>query len=355
MNSVPSRAISLNFMPGFYAKHLGVTYGEDYYFDPRYRATVECAESRFLFEILGRFGVGSPSPEPSPSLFIQPIDLVKITQGAEIHCPPDATLETRGHPWAGLTAARIEAISPDDAARHPIVDTLLRQYRELRALYGDRADVFGIAAGIMNVHTPFTTAHQLCGEELFLMLLDDLDAARRIFAKVGGIYRAIFDRLTREMGAGRPRRLQLGDCSACMLSEETYRSVVLPVNRALAADFRDSGYHSCGASSHLLAAFAALPRVTAIELGPGTDLAAAVRALPGVAMRPLIDPVLMRNGRRDEVEATVASTLDATVAAPETTLCAWSFDPDTPVPNVEALYATVAAWTCRDGDKPLRR
>ncbi len=354
MNAVPSRMVSLNFMPGFYHKHLGVTYGEAYYFDPRYRAKVECAEARLLFEMLGRFGVGSPTPEPSASLFIQPIDLVKITQGAELHCPPHATLETRGHPWAGLTPDRIEAIRPDDAARHPIVDTLLRQYRELHALYGDRADVFGIAAGIMNVHTPFTTAHQLCGEELFPRLLDDPDGARRIFAKVWQIYRAIFDRLTREMGVGAPRRLQLGDCSACMLSAETYRSVVLPGNRALAADFRDSGYHSCGASSHLLAAFAELPRVTAIELGPGTDLAAAVRVLPGVAMRPLIDPVLMRNGSRSEVAEGVACTLSATAAAPETTLCAWSFDPETPVCNVETLYTTVAEWSGAAGDDPVK-
>ncbi|MDD5704997.1 MAG: uroporphyrinogen decarboxylase family protein [Kiritimatiellae bacterium] len=340
----PPVDVSLNFMPAFYHKRLGVTYGDAYYFDPRYRATVERAESRLLFEILGQFGVGSPNPEPSPSLFIQPIDLVKLTQGARLHCPPDATLETRGHPWAGLSVGQIAAIPAADAARHPIVDTLLRQYRELRALYGDRADVFGIASGTMNVHAPFTTAHQLCGEALFPLMLDDPDGARRIFAKVWDIYQAIFDRLTREMDAGRPHRLQLGDCSACMLSEETYRAVVLPVNRALTTDFPESGYHSCGASSHLLAAFAEIPRITSIELGPGTNLTDAVRVLPGVAMRPLIDPVLMRNGSRDAAASAVADTLAATAAAPGTTLCAWSLDVDTPVANVETLYATVAAW-----------
>lgn len=330
-------------MPGFYHKHLGVTYGKDYYFDPRYRAKVECAESRFLFEILGRFGVGSPKPEPSPALFIQPIDLVKVTQGAVLHCPPDGTLETHGHPWSGLTVGQIEAIPAADAARHPILDTLLRQFRELQALYGGRADVFGIAAGVMGIHAPYTTAHQLCGEELFTLMLDDPGGARRVFAKVWAIYRAIFDRLMREMGAGQPQRLQLGDCSACMLSEETYRSVVLPVNRALAAEFRDSGYHSCGSSSHLLAAFAAIPRLTSIELGPGTNLASAVRALPGVAMYPLLDPLLLRNGTRGTVETTVEQTLTATAGAPATTLCAWSLDSETPVANVEGLYTAVAA------------
>jgi hypothetical protein len=31
--------------------------------------------------------------------------------------------------------------------------------------------------------------------------------------------------------------------------------------------------------------------------------------------------------------------------APATTLCAWSFDRDTPVANAEALYRTVESWT----------
>ncbi|MDA1088481.1 MAG: hypothetical protein O2901_15895 [Verrucomicrobia bacterium] len=52
--------ISLNFMPAFYRKNAGLRYGEAYLFDPAYRAEVQCAEERFLFESLGRHGVGSP-------------------------------------------------------------------------------------------------------------------------------------------------------------------------------------------------------------------------------------------------------------------------------------------------------
>jgi len=335
--------VSLNFMPAFYHKHAGVTYGEPYYFEPRYRAEVECAENRLLYEMLGRFGVGSPRPIFSASLFIQPIDLLKLTQGAELHCPPDATLETRGHPWADLTPGQVARIDPHAAAHHPIVDMIVRQYRDMRTLYGQRADVFGIKTGLMNIHSPYTTAHQLCGESLFLLLMDNPDATRTLSAKIWDIYRAIFERLGRELDAPAPDRLQLGDCSAALLSPAAYRAAVLPVNRALAAEFPASGYHSCGASSHLLSAFADIPRVTAIELGAGTDLAAAVRMLPGAELRPLIDPVLMLNATPERVGQAVASIVDATAAAPATTLCAWSFDGETPVQNVEALYRTVQA------------
>lgn len=353
MNAFPSEAssrkavpvqISLNFMPSFYHKHLGVTYGEDYYFNPGYRARIEKAETRFLYDILGRFGVGSPNPEPSPMLFIQPIDLIKLTQGAQLHCPPDATLEARGHPWEGLTPDQVGRLDAEAAARHPVMEAVLRQYGELRALYGDRADIFGIKAGVMNIHAPYTTAHQLCGESLFTLMLDDPDGARRIFAKIADIYRAIFDHLIRDMGARRPDRIQLGDCSSSLLSADLYSRVVLPANQALAADFRVTGYHSCGASTHLLKAFAHLPRLRSIELGAGTNLAAAVSAMPGVAMFPLVDPVPMRNGTPSQVGQLAAELLRDTAAAPSATLCAWSFDRETPVSNVEALYECVENW-----------
>jgi len=337
--------ISLNFMPAFFHKHLGVTYGEAFYFDPRYRAEVECAESRFLYEVLGRFGVGSPAPDPSPSLFIQPIDLLKATQGTTVYCPPDATLETRGHVWADFSVAEIDRIDPHDAAHHPFVDTLLTQYRELQRLYGDQADLFGLKAGVMNLHAPFTTAHQLCGENLFYLMADDPQGARVIFDKIWALYQAVFARVRADIGAPPATRVNLGDCSASMISAGQYREVVLPANQAISSKFAQANYHSCGSSSHLLEAFADIPHVSSIELGPGTDLERAVRNMPGVAMRPLVDPLAMRNATPDEVDALTRTMVADCAPAPSTTLCAWSFDRETPVANVEAMYAAVKQET----------
>lgn len=342
--------ISLNFMPAFYHKHLGVTYGDAFYFDPRHRAEVECAEGRFLYEILGRFGVGSPAPSPSPSLFIQPIDLLKATQGATVYCPPDATLETRGHAWAELSVAEIDRLDPRAAAHHPFVNSLLAQYHELQRLYGDQADLFGLKAGMLNLHAPFTTAHQLCGEALFFLLMDDPKGARLIFDKIWALYQAVFARLRTEIGAPPPARLNLGDCSASLISAEQYREVVLPANQAIAAKFTRANYHSCGSSSHLLEDFADIPGVESIELGPGTNLPLAVRHLPGVAMRPLVDPLVMRNASPEAVDALTRAMVTDCAPAPATTLCAWSFDRDTPVANVEAMYSAVrklASWKRR--------
>ena len=285
--------------------------------------------------------MGDPHPLPSPGLFIQPIDLLKLTQGATLHCPTDATLESRGHPWAGLTAGQISRIDPRSAANHLFVDTLLEQYRTLYAMYGDKADLFGIKTGLMNLHAPFTTAHQLYGEEMFLMLLDDPDAARVVFRKIRDIYHAIFSRLAHEMGAAMPARLQLGDCSASLLSPGLYREAVLPVNQELAGEFDSCGYHSCGPSSHLLTDFAQIPGMTGIELGAGTDLELAVRYMPGIAMRPLVDPVMMLDAGTDTVREKVTAMVAACAPAVSTTLCAWSFDRDTPVRNVEALFQAV--------------
>jgi len=333
--------ISLNLMPAFFHKHIGTSYGGKFYFDPGYRAEVDRAEQRFLFDILGQFGIGSKEPEPSSNLFIQPIDLIKATQGADIHCPADATFETHGHPWAGKSAAEISQISASDAAEHPFVDKLLKQYGEMRLMYGESADIFGIKSGLMGIHSPYTTAHQLIGEELFYLMIDDPEAVRKIFVKIWEIYNAVFSRLASQLKIAFPTRIHLGDCSACMLSKENYSEIVLPVNRKIAEDFQSMSYHSCGASTHLLSAFSELPLLSSIELGPGTYFARAVKLMPVTAMSPLIDPVIIRNGSPEDVESLVKSVTSETFNAPAVTLCAWSLDKETPVANLQKLYLTL--------------
>jgi uroporphyrinogen-III decarboxylase len=332
--------VSLNFMPAFYNKHLGLVYGEAYYFDPRYRAEVDGAEMRFLFEVFGRYGVGSPEPVPPASVFIQPVDLILLTQGAALDCPEDATLQTRGTPWAGLSVAEIERIDASEAARHPIVERVLAQYRVLAERYGERADVFGLKGGTLCIHTPYTTAHQLYGEELFMLMVAEPEGARVVLGKVQEIIFTVFERIARELQA-QPTHLQLGDCSASLLSPTVYRDVVLPVNLTLAEGFATVGYHSCGASSHLLGEFAKLPSLRGIQLGAGTDLRRAVELMPGAMMEPLIDPLLLRNGTEAEVAEGITEVLEATAEAAKTTLCAWSFDRETPLANVETMYEVV--------------
>ena len=347
MHTPTQREISLNFMPAFFVRHVGVRYGEAYYFDPAYRAQVERAEAMFLHDILGAYGVGSPTPRPSPNLFIQPIDLLKLTQGAALFCPTDATLESRGTPWADLAPAAIDRLDVRAATEHPIIMRVLAQYREMTRLYEDAADLFGLKAGRLNLHTPFTTAHQLCGERLFLLLRDDPTGAALIFAKVWQLYQAVTQRLCQAIGAPPPGRVQLGDCSASLVSAAVYRSVILPSNTAIARAFATVGYHSCGPSSHLLNDIRHLPPLASLEVGPGTDLDRVTQLFPASHLCPLVNPVALRGETPAGVAAHISAILQATAPARHVTLCAWSCDRDTPVANVRAVYDTVRQdrWT----------
>jgi hypothetical protein len=338
--------VSLNFMPAFYHRHLGLRYGEAYYFDPACRADIERAEGRFLYEAFGGHGVGSPEPEPSPSFFMQPVDLLMHTQGAPWQFPEDATVESLAAPWAGLTSDEVARLDAREAAHHPVMDRILAQFRTLQRLYGDQADILFSRSGSMYTHTPYTSAHQLCGQDLFVDMLLEPEASQRLFAKVWEIYAALYARIAAATGATFTGLL-LGDCAAALLSPETYRQVVLPTNRDLASRFARVTYHSCGSSTHLLPHFAEIPHVVQAQLGPGTDLAAAARLLPGLEMAPLVDAVLMRNGNAEAVREAILQILKDTASAPTVTLCAWSFDRDTPLANVHALYGAVAEYERR--------
>lgn len=288
--------VSLDFMPAFYTRRIGLKWGEGYYFDPVYRAQVEMARERFLYDILGHCHFGSPDPQPQPSFFIQPVDLFMRTQGADWRFPDDGTVESWGQPWRTLEVAEIERIDPREAAAHPVIDAIIRHYGELRKVYGDQADVLGLRSGLVNIHGPYTTAHQLMGEELFMLMADSQDGAARVFAKVWSVYQAILGRIASAISAPPPRRVVIGDCAASMISADLYRRCVLPADQAIAAGYPDCVYHSCGPSSHLVGEFARLPNLGAIQLGPGTDLETADRCLSqDTQFQPLVDPLLMRN------------------------------------------------------------
>ena len=332
--------ISLDLMPAFYHKHTGITYGEAFYFDPAYRARVQATESLLQYELWGRHGVGSPHPEPSPSLSIQSVDLISRTQGAQWRFPEDATLETWGEPWADLSIDEISRIDPRDAAHHPVIDAVLDQYGELRRLYAHRADILGIKSGLLVIHSPYTTAHQLRGQKLFIEMVLEPGDARVIFDKVWQIQSAVGERLARALEV-ELTSLHIGDCSAALLSETVYREVVLPVNQEIAAQFETVTYHSCGGSTHLLEDFATLPGLEGIQLGPGTDLAASARLMPGMHMQPLIDPLPLRQGNPDTVREMIRGALRDIRTAPRVTLCVWSLDRETPPENVAAVYEAV--------------
>lgn len=335
-------AVSLNLMPAFYHKHLGLRYGEAYYFDPAHRAEIERAEGRLQYEAWGAHGVGSRDPQPSPSFFIQTVDLILHTQGAPWRFPEDATVESWGEPWAKLTIPEIQALDPRDAAHHPVMDEVVRQYHELQRLYGDRADILGLKSGLMTIHSPYTTAHQLRGQGLFIEMVMDPEAARVIFDKVWEIEQAVMGRFAAVVGV-QPSRLHIGDCSASLLSAGVYRDAVLPMNQRLAAQFEWVGYHSCGPSTHLLAEFAKLPHLSDVQLGQGTDLRQAAAAFPGRHLMPLVDSTLLREKPADGVRELIAGMLADSAAAPQVTLLAWALDRDTPLENVNALYETVEA------------
>jgi hypothetical protein len=119
------------------------------------------------------------------------------------------------------------------------------------------------------------------------------------------------------------------------------------VNQALASSFQQAGYHSCGRSTHLLAAFRELPKLDSIQLGAGTDLTTSVNLMPEIHLQPLFDPVLMLEGEPDAIHRAIEDIMRIGAASPAVTLCAWSFDRDTPLENAIALYDAVMPWMKR--------
>jgi hypothetical protein len=327
-------------MPAFFHKHLGVNYGEAYYFDLGHKEEVSIAEQKLLYDFFGDFGVSSQKPQPDTNVFIQSVDLIMKTQGAEWRFPDDGTVESWGKPWEHLSPEEIMKIKPEDVAHHPVVDRMIALYEVVKRHHGDAADICFTKSGMMNIHTPYTAAHQLCGEEVFITMMTEPEAAQRIFTKLWDIYQAIYSRFAAVTGV-KFNAISLGDCAASMLSPEVYREVVLPVNSMISRQFDTVYYHSCGSSTHLIDEFAKLPGLGHIQLGAGTDLEKVYDTMSGVHIMPLLDNVMMMQAKPDTVKNEIEKLMNTITKFNQHTILAWAFDRETPVENVRALYDTV--------------
>lgn len=334
-------SVSLNFMPSFYHARLGIEYGEEYYFNPEHRIWIGREEQKLLYTLFKKYGVGSPESAPDCIIQIQAVDLIRGLAGSRWQFPRDAVLESLDTVWAGVDPDKIASLDPHDFAFHPIMDRIISQYRYMSEKYGNAADVFYMKTGdMMSIHSPYTTAHQLCGEDIFIYLASEPEKAQTIFTKIWDIYQAVYGRISDEL-KHKPEMLFIGDCSASLLSPEIYGKSVMPFNRSMLSGFQKAGYHSCGASNHILSHIADTGSFSMIQLGPGTDMTKAAEYMPDSLLQPLTDPVLMREGQPADVENWIRQTVRPALKGREMMICAWALDRDTPEKNVCAMYDTL--------------
>ena len=340
--------LELVFMPSWWHKHYGIRFDETFYLDRETRQRNEQRMNQALVERFGEIGVGQRNFGRRPVIGSQHVAggfVMPALMGCQIKFSPDqspAALE------ANLTEEAIWRLEvPDPRTTWPM-NMLLADMDALEA-------EFGRVEGDFDLDGVFNLALTLRGQQLFLDFADNPALVRRLFDVCARTLLAVAECVkprtgtlaiaTNRMITHVDRSLFLhSNCSVQMTSPETYREFLLAPELLLAERLQPYGIHHCGTNLHRHApVYARVPAVF-FDVGWGSDVAAARRALPEAFFSLRLNPGRLLSATPAEVADDAEQLLRSGAPLERTGLCCINMDADTPDENVWALFSVVQRY-----------
>lgn len=296
--------VSLGFVPGWYARRLGVTFGRRWHEDCLYR-----------YETLTKMKALLHSKFPSAPEFA-PRD---NGHGCDSDC---ATL-------SGVYGSKVVAMLyglepvfpeedwPGDASPEPLS---LETLRSLKPMNLDNSPVmerleaqmdcmereFGRIDGFLNYQGVLNTAQKLRGSDIFYDMMDDERFVDDLFAHIADTIGRLAARVQM-----RQRRsgcdidlLSLSNCVVNMISPAMYERFVLPHDRALSERFARFGIHTCNWNvTPYLDSLRLIKRMGYLDMGAMSDMRRARQMFPEARLAVLYSPVAFQEKPMDQLEA----------------------------------------------------
>ena len=177
-------------------------------------------------------------------------------------------------------AGRIEGLDLPDFAESDVTRRAMADAKLLRNRYGT-------CEGQFNGGSPLNNAVSVLGEEILAAIIERPAAAQRVLRLMGQALLTTFDRVTvpinRLNREGKPALGGLGNCPVCMISPQSYREVVLPVDQWYLDQIDGRGLHHCGRFDPYAEVYKGL-RPSSLQIGYTSDRRISRQAFPDVAV-----------------------------------------------------------------------
>ena len=283
------KRVSLCFHHSYNSRFFGVNYGKRYHYDPIYRIESELKVAAGLYRKFGKYGMGQAEPLPTLGVGIQPLDFLNAALGGKMVFRKDEAVQTPEKPLSNIRKiSELEKLGDILWQDHPLFEDLFKQVEQMKKAYPELpiSYIQGVwrdgPAGqktFLTMHTPYTTAFRILGQEILELMLLDQEFVNAVLEWILCQYQSLWQAICGRMG-WRGTKLHFGDCAATMLSPNLYKCICLPLYQKLMEDFEAAVIHSCGTSTHLLELFAQIPKVRQLQLGADTDWRLARKFFP---------------------------------------------------------------------------
>jgi hypothetical protein len=335
--------VDVVFHPSWWYHNYGLTFTEDFFFDPETRVESERRMRQALYERFGDLGLGEKDASPRP--VVGPVHLaagfmMSALLGCEVLFFPDASPEVLP---ANLTDEQVMALEvPDIYTTSPM--------RELIAMMDALEEQYGYLEGDINWSGVQNVALDLRGQQLLLNYYDNPALVRHLFDVIA---RTLLEVMTyirartkttsyavnRIVGSVDPSINLHSNCSITMISAPMYEEYLLSYECYLAERMWPYGIHHCGTDLHRLAqSYAKVPETTFFDVGWGSDVALCREALPEAIFSLRLSPVRLKDVAAQEVEADVEALLSAAGPLERAALCCVNMGYGVPDENVRRIF-----------------
>lgn len=347
--------LGVGFYPDWFYAHYGISFDRQYYFDPETRVEARREIDKRLYERFGDVGLGNADPEPKPLITFGMVMLPAVF-GCEIVFEDDAL------PWAmplNLSEKEVMKLAPPDLLRSYPMTEMVKQIEHLERKYGRVVGDINVA-GVQNL------ALKIRGDQLYVDYFENPGLCRRLLDVCAQTVIQLFEFNRKVTGTGAvdvtpmcdPKLCVLPNCTIEQISLDTYEKFVLEHDVRVAEACRPIGVHHCGSVNEALDGYAKIPHLEFIEIGFGSDVKRTRRVFgPDVAVNARINPVLMKNGAPEEVEAEVRRLIDEGAPLHNFSIDTVGLTYGTPDENVRRALQTAKAYgrIRRDPERPAIR
>ena len=348
-SNAPVLAADIVLAPAWWFHNEGITFDEDFFYNPAKRVEVERKMEKILYERWGKFGLGADYDKDSP--VVGPVHLAagylfQEMFGCQVEykedAPPQpipAQLQAPSCYWQGSAEAAFE--SPAYKRFERLVNTLEEKY--------------GYVVGDVGVAAILNLALDLRGEVLFMDMFDKPDDVNRFFKEIATAIERFTQQLQQKTGSTsisvnrtvrhlEPPVFLNSECSHTMISVDDYEKFLFKYDAQWCEKYRPFGIHFCGKDPHRYAeSFAKLPHLDFLDVGWGGNVKQLREHLPDTFLNIRLSPVEIIDQSVQEIDDTIRRLVSDSGNPQLTGVCCINMDEKVADEKITAIFETVAA------------
>jgi hypothetical protein len=299
--------VEIVFHPSWWYKNTGITFDQDFFYNPLKRVESEKRMEKELFDRFGMHGLGKNRNKDLPEI--------------------GAVHNAAGYMISELLGCKIGYFEDSPPQVYPanheelkvITDDIFKTpvFKKLGNLLDKLKGKYGYLRGDINWGGILNSALDLQTEKIFIDFFEKPDEIKRYFNDISRVIESFTRFIKKETGStsvsvnrivyhfDKPVYLH-SECTHTMISVEDYEKFLLPYDIDWSQKFRPFGVHYCGNDPHRMAeSFAKIPHLDFLDVGWGGDLKILRRHLPETFLNIRLSPVEIINQSRDQIRETI--------------------------------------------------